>query len=637
MNNDEPTCCAHRVFVVAVPEEVQAILARTETACSVHTAAAGLPETIPEGNVSSLLCENSLTTAAALPEPLSPQLHWDEAFPEYSHDYRRHACHLPLDQSESEFSGQGCNSDLPQQTDEKDLKWLQLAFWSAGDSLWDWNLETDTIHYSHQWTEMLGYTVDEIAPHASDWRQLLHPDDEARVALLINEIREGKSPREIEMRLRHKDGHYVNILSCAFPVQRGNDGPPVRIVGASVDITERKRAGNELKALSEILDQRAARRTRALRTLHDIAAMANRVQDPEQAIQYTLQHVTTYHSLRFAHAFRPTTDNRNELAVASLYYDNHEGRFDRFRKTMESIRLQRGEGMAGRVFASGLPEWTTDLRSDLAAQRAALAVELGLKTAIALPVLVRDEVAAVLEFFTDRLVPRSASLLAAMTDVGIQLGHVIERAQFQEHLLAIADEVQRRIAQDLHDDVGQELMGLALKAETLAELLASAETPIEQLAADIALAAERTRRKIRTVSRQMLPLEADAGLLAEAIEHLAADTAAASHITCTFHCSHRDAVFDSRRSVQLYRIAQEAVANAVRHSRATNIRIDLTRENGKPVLKIEDNGMGMPLETAHKEGMGLRIMRYRAELIDADFEISPSRKGGTQVVCRLSP
>ena len=197
-----------------------------------------------------------------------------------------------------------------------------------------------------------------------------------------------------------------------------------------------------------------------------------------------------------------------------------------------------------------------------------MAEELGIGTAVAFPVLLGDKVAAVLEFFSDRVIQPDSRIADAMVGVGLQLGRVIERAEFEEHLLTIAEEIQRGISQDLHDDVGQELTGLGLKAQTLAEMLAPATTPSGKLAADIAASVDRTHDKVRGLSRGMLPIELEEGLLAGALEQLAAATSGSSRIRCGFTCPHPDPVFDSRVSVHLYRIAQEAVTNALRHSGA---------------------------------------------------------------------
>ena len=403
-----------------------------------------------------------------------------------------------------------------------------------------------------------------------------------------------------------------------------------------IDISQRKHAEEEIKTLNESLEQRIAERTKAIQMLHDVATVANQAQNAEQAIEYCLRRVAMYNGWCFGHALLSAADNADELVPAHAYYAEDPDRFRRFREMTFGLRLRRGQGMPGRVLASGKLEWTTDLRGDLIERRALVAEELGIGTAVAFPVLLGEKVAAVLEFFSDRVIQPDSWIADAMVGVGLQLARVIERAEFEEHLLTVAEEIQRGIAQDLHDDVGQELTGLGLKAQTLAEMLAPGGTPAGKLAANIATAVDRTHDKVRGLSRGMLPIELGEGLLASALEQLAAATTAGSRIACKLDCSRPDAAFDSRVSMHLYRIAQEAVSNAVRHSRAQNIRISLDHEDGKTVLRIEDEGKGLPTSRALAGGMGLRTMHYRAGLIGGKLEVGPGSRGGTQVVCRLA-
>ncbi len=134
----------------------------------------------------------------------------------------------------------------------------------------------------------------------------------------------------------------------------------------------------------------------------------------------------------------------------------------------------------------------------------------------------------------------------------------------------------------------------------------------------------------------MLPLELEEGLLVVALEQLAIATSASSRIKCEVTGSQQDLVFDSRVSKHLYRIVQEAVANALRHSGAHGIRITLSGENGEITLGIEDDGTGPPSEAVQAGGMGLRTMRYRAGLIGGKLEIRAGPGGGTSVVCRVA-
>lgn len=119
---------------------------------------------------------------------------------------------------------------------------FRLAMIGAFDGLWDWDLLTDQVYYSPRWMSMLGYAEEELDNHLNTWVYVVHPDDLEPSLLLINDFLEGRAEKyELEFRMRHKDGHYLNILSRATLV-RGADGKALRLVGTHVDITDRKKA-----------------------------------------------------------------------------------------------------------------------------------------------------------------------------------------------------------------------------------------------------------------------------------------------------------------------------------------------------------------------------------------------------------
>ena len=116
-----------------------------------------------------------------------------------------------------------------------------LAMQGANDGLWDWNLVTDSVYYSPRWISMLGYGENEIEPHVSAWRRLIHPDDLERAQEEVNAYLDGSLDQyRIEFRMIHKDGSLVHILARAFVHRDPSDGKPLRLVGTHVDITERK-------------------------------------------------------------------------------------------------------------------------------------------------------------------------------------------------------------------------------------------------------------------------------------------------------------------------------------------------------------------------------------------------------------
>lgn len=213
---------------------------------------------------------------------------------------------------------------------------------------------------------------------------------------------------------------------------------------------------------------------------------------------------------------------------------------------------------------------------------------------------------------------------------------ITERKVLQAELLSIAEQEQRRIGQDLHDDVGQELTGVSLMAEALVEALEEGGVPEAGLAARIRSRLGHIQERIQVLARGLIPVEVDARGLMDALEELSVSVGMLHGIESTFECETPVQIQDNRVATQLYRITQEAIANAIKHGQARGIRVELRERAGVIMLEIRDDGIGIPDESRRGSGMGLKIMQYRAGLFGGTLDVGPAEGRGTRVVCSIS-
>jgi signal transduction histidine kinase len=213
---------------------------------------------------------------------------------------------------------------------------------------------------------------------------------------------------------------------------------------------------------------------------------------------------------------------------------------------------------------------------------------------------------------------------------------ITRRKELEREVVEIASLEQRRIGQDLHDSVGQELTALNMLAGDLAEILRSDPSNASRLVERVMLGLKRSQQELRAVMRGLLPVPVDAEGLMAALSDLANRTNQKDKVTCFFDCPEPVLVVDNLIATQLYLIVQEAVHNAVKHARCQNIRISL-ESNQHLILRVQDDGIGTPDQPADNHGgLGLRIMRNRAAIIRAILTIEPAKPAGTVLTCALA-
>jgi len=210
---------------------------------------------------------------------------------------------------------------------------------------------------------------------------------------------------------------------------------------------------------------------------------------------------------------------------------------------------------------------------------------------------------------------------------------ITRRVELEREILAISEREQRRLGHDLHDDLCQQLAGIEFLSQRLASDLAGRKVVGAAQAREIARMVQHAMTQTRELARGLSPVRLEAEGLTDALRELVAGTKKVFGCHCRFRCQPPVLLANHGIAIHLYRIAQEAVSNALKHGGAGRIDIGLAAKGQSVMLTIADNGSGIPRQLPRTQGMGLRIMRYRAEVIGGTLKVEPRRGGGTRVVC----
>jgi PAS domain S-box-containing protein len=215
------------------------------------------------------------------------------------------------------------------------------------------------------------------------------------------------------------------------------------------------------------------------------------------------------------------------------------------------------------------------------------------------------------------------------------LHDITDRKRYEEELLEIEERQRQRIGHDLHDALGQDLVGTAFLCKELEELLSAKGIPEAAQAARIVRQINQAIDRTRALAKGLCPVELTASGLMTALEELALNAQEVFGVECVFECGAPVLMNDDVSALHLYRIAQEAVTNAIKHGQARHIAIRLTMTADRHTMSVIDDGGGLPDGAAGYPGMGLQIMRYRARSIGGVLEVGQAPGGGVRVLCSV--
>jgi len=236
----------------------------------------------------------------------------------------------------------------------------------------------------------------------------------------------------------------------------------------------------------------------------------------------------------------------------------------------------------------------------------------------------------------DELEIRVEARTADLQTANAKLENVLEeRRRLENELLEIAENERRRIGFDLHDDLGQKLTGVSLMLKGLERRLAIDQHPGAEDARTIQRLIDEVVHHTHHLARQFSELDVAGDDLPAVLEGLAGHVRSLFRIKCTFQLRGNPPKLPSDATLQLYKIAQEAVSNAIKHGHAKRVAIELTVGDDRLQLTVRNDGMAFSPPQASRRGLGLRIMNYRANTIGAALSIASAGQSGALVRCVL--
>ncbi len=332
----------------------------------------------------------------------------------------------------------------------------------------------------------------------------------------------------------------------------------------------------------------------------------------ERSIRYSMQHFATLKALRKSHErFRLLF----ERSMDAILISDDDG------------KIIEGNGSACKLLGYSHDKLLKIKMSDLlSAKSGNIANDL------------RDQPLGELSFKLPtgerRFAEFSACQFAPNLNLNI-LRDITERRDLEKEIQEISEKEQRRLGQDLHDGLGQSLTGISFLTKVLQQKLASQKSDEEKDAALIVKLIKQALLQAREVARGLCPTVLDTNDIQAALEQLSENLKKYFSVASHAYCDSAIKIKDNAVAVHLYRIAQEATTNAIKHGHAKKIWINLKQTQGVITLQIRDDGVGFAKVKIKVKGMGLRVMQHRARMIGATLDVASVKKGGTTVTCTL--
>lgn len=465
-----------------------------------------------------------------------------------------------------------------------------------------------------------GYPAEEVLGHARVW-DWCYPDAEYRRTIIARArgiVEEGVVVGGFQNEIVCRDGKR-RCMSWNSSRIVDDDGTVRGAIVVGYEVTELQRSRDKLRRLNEELS-----------VLYDVASVASESVELsvtlDRCLERVLRALPADGGLIHVLEVSPAADGEARLVLAA--HSGVDGALLRL------VRAAPASGLVGEIFSTGEPLRLDDLRLDERVSPEALAS--GVVSFAGVPMRARGRTLGVFSLLSSEPGGFSDEDLPLLVSVGDQIGLTVDHARLQDQAARVAVlEERRRLARELHDAVSQSLYSLTLFAEAGRRHLSRGELDqAEENLERLAQTSQETFREMRLLVHELRPLELEErgleGALRRRLEAVEGRTGVEFDLEIE-----NGLVLPGRQEEALYRVAQEALNNTLRHARAKRVVISVTREDSTTRLEVRDDGIGFDPLAAGRGGLGLRSIRERVDRIDGSLDVDSRPGGGTRIVVHV--
>lgn len=430
--------------------------------------------------------------------------------------------------------------------------------------------------WSEEMYRILGRSPKQMPASRSDYiKHIVHPEDRAFVARAFTRSVEEAIPFDVQHRILRPNGTVRYVHGRAEPIA-GKEGDITKLLGTLLDITHQKQNEHELSKAVEQTKAILDATVDGIITIGDCGNIQSFNKAAERIFLYSAEEVI---------------GQNVKMLMPIPYHEDHNCYLQNYINTGQRKVIGVGREVIGK-------------RKDGSVFPMELAVsETKLGKRRLFTGLVRD---------------------------------ISEYRQMELEILQISEFDRQNIGQELHDGLGSQLSGIGMICQRLIQQLGEADSPLATNVSEIVAQIKEADYQARNIARGLVPVSTDPSGLRMALKRLSESAERTNGVSCFFVEKGEVLIKDAFTSTHLFRIAQEAFDNAVKHGKASRITIVAEKNRSCIALKVEDNGIGIPEILPEGRGVGLRTMQHRASVIGARLVIEQGKKGGTVVSCILN-